>query len=226
MVKRTACRVQCNCCDKHFWLLLNCLIKLLCCSCNVFYSCLRALKYNTLAVVRILQKNRIRTLCILRPSLSGHSFAKAIDVTGSVCVCVAPIPSHSTNGLSIITQCVKGVFIATQLNSTRRRVELCRYRRVSIATQLNSTDPWQLNSVQPSQSCFCLSSHDLQTESTGSLRLLIGDCWVELCRYKHPLRCTGFERCLNVRRHRTVTVMTCHHRRWRVIGIYQTIIDG
>ena len=47
------------------------------------------------------------------------------------------------------------MFIATQLNSnrrpvelrryrhfadaTRRRVELCRYRRVSIATQLNST---------------------------------------------------------------------------------------
>jgi len=55
----------------------------------------------------------------------------------------------------------------------------------------------QLNSVQPSQSCFCLWRHDLQTESTGSLRSLIGDSrsrcervdnstssWVELCRYK------------------------------------------
>ena len=64
--------------------------------------------------------------------------------------------------LSSQTSVFKGVFIATQLNSTRRRVELhryrhfadatqlnstssrvelCRYRRVSIATQLNSTDP-------------------------------------------------------------------------------------
>jgi len=50
----------------------------------------------------------------------------------------------------------KGVFIATQLNSTRRRVELRRYRRVSIATQLNSTQLTKWNSVQPSQSCFCL----------------------------------------------------------------------
>ena len=32
------------------------------------------------------------------------------------------------------------MFIATQLNSTSSWVELCRYRRVSIATQLNSTD--------------------------------------------------------------------------------------
>jgi len=40
----------------------------------------------------------------------------------------------------------KGVFIATQLNSTQRRVEFCRYRRV---TQLNSTQLTQLNSVQP-----------------------------------------------------------------------------
>jgi len=41
---------------------------------------------------------------------------------------------------------VKGVFIATQLNSTRRRIELRRYRhfadatQLSIATQLNSTE--------------------------------------------------------------------------------------
>jgi len=53
----------------------------------------------------------------------------------------------------------KEVFISTQLNST----------------QLNWTQLTQLNSVQPSQSCFCLWRHDLQTESTGSLRSLIGD---------------------------------------------------
>jgi len=52
----------------------------------------------------------------------------------------------------------------------------------------------QLNSVQPSQSCFCLWRHDLQTES---LRSLIGDSsrcervdnstsiWVELRRRRH-----------------------------------------
>ena len=133
------------------------------------------------------------------------------------------------------------MFIATQLNSTRRRVELrryrhfadatqinstssgvelCRYRRVSVATQLNSTQLDQLNSVQPSQSCFCLWRHDLQTESTGSLRSLIRDScsryervdnstssWVELCRYKHPLRPTSqplsailiFDKCLSPR---------------------------
>jgi len=33
---------------------------------------------------------------------------------------------------------------------------------VFIATQLNSTQLTQLNSVQPSQSCFCLWRHDLQ----------------------------------------------------------------
>jgi len=37
---------------------------------------------------------------------------------------------------------------------------------VFIATQLNWTQLTQLNSVQPSQSCFCLWRHDLQTEST------------------------------------------------------------
>ena len=36
----------------------------------------------------------------------------------------------------------------------------------SDTTQLNSTQRTQLNSVQPSQSCFCLWRHDLQTEST------------------------------------------------------------
>ena len=39
----------------------------------------------------------------------------------------------------------------------------------------DTTQLTQLNSVQPSQSCFCLWRHDLQTESTGSLRSLIGD---------------------------------------------------
>jgi len=68
----------------------------------------------------------------------------------------------------------------------------------SDTTQLNLTQLTQLNSVQPSQSCFCLWRHDLQTESTRSLRSLIGDScsrcervdnstssWVELYRYKH-----------------------------------------
>ena len=90
----------------------------------------------------------------------------------------------------------------------------CVTKGVFLATQLNSTQLTQLNSVQPSQSRFCLWRHDLQTESTGSLRSLIGDSWVELscvaidsspiqlnstrrrvelswvelCRYKHPFR--------------------------------------
>ena len=42
----------------------------------------------------------------------------------------------------------KGMFIATQLNSTCRRVALRRYRRVSIATQLNSTDPVEQRTVK------------------------------------------------------------------------------
>ena len=70
-----------------------------------------------------------------------------------------------------------------------------------ITTQLNWTQLTQLSSVQPSQSCFCLWRHDLQTESSGSLRSLICDScsrcervdystssWVcELCRYKRAL---------------------------------------
>ena len=43
------------------------------------------------------------------------------------------------------------------------------------STELNWTQLTQLNSVQPSQSCFGLWRHDLQTESTGSLRSFIGD---------------------------------------------------
>jgi len=83
------------------------------------------------------------------------------------------------------------------MNEVRHTVES---KGVFIATQLNSTQLTQLNSVKPSQSCFCLWRHDLQTESTGSLRSLIGDScsrcervdnstssWVELCPYKHPL---------------------------------------
>jgi len=63
----------------------------------------------------------------------------------------------------------KGVFIATQLN----------------ATQLSWTQLTQLNSVQLSQSCFCLWHHDLQTESTVVHAVELSS--VELCRYKHPL---------------------------------------
>jgi len=64
------------------------------------------------------------------------------------------------------------------------------------STQLNWTQLTQFNSEQPSQSCFCLWRHDLQTESTGSLRSLISDScsccervdnstssWVELRRW-------------------------------------------
>ena len=82
-------------------------------------------------------------------------------------------------------------------HSCRLSCLLAVSKGVSIATQLNSTQLTQLNRVQPSQSCFCLWRHDLQTESTGSLRSLIGDScsrcervgnstssWVELCRYK------------------------------------------
>jgi len=40
------CLVQRNYCDKQFWKLFIAtgLIKLLCCSCSVFYSCSRTLK--------------------------------------------------------------------------------------------------------------------------------------------------------------------------------------
>ena len=60
-----------------------------------------------------------------------------------------------TNARYLLTACKtpKGVFIATQLNSTQ-------------LIELNWTQLTQLNSVQPSQSCFCLWRHDLQTEST------------------------------------------------------------
>ena len=57
------------------------------------------------------------------------------------------------------------------------------------STQLNCTQLTQMNSVQPSQSCFCLWRHDLQTESTVvHARCRVEFSWVELCRYKHPFR--------------------------------------
>jgi len=59
------------------------------------------------------------------------------------------------------------VFIATQLNWT----------------ELNWTQLIQLNSVQPSQSCFCLWRHDLQTESTVVHAVELCEfSWVELSR--------------------------------------------
>ena len=65
---------------------------------------------------------------------------------------------------------------------------------VFIATQLNWTQLTQLNSVQPSQSCFCLWRHDPQTESTvvhtvnvWTTRRRVQFSWVELCCYKRPL---------------------------------------
>jgi len=57
---------------------------------------------------------------------------------------------------------------------------------VFIATQLNWTQLTQLNSVQPSQSCFCLWRHDLQTESIVVHAVELSS--VELCRYKHPFK--------------------------------------
>jgi len=79
----------------------------------------------------------------------------------------------------------------------------------SDTTQLNSTEhnwpSWTAYTAK--QSCFCLWRNDLQTESTGSLRSLIGDSCsrcervdnstsssssVELCRYKRAFSYTGF----------------------------------
>ena len=57
---------------------------------------------------------------------------------------------------------------------------------VFIATQLNWTQLTQLNSVQPSQSCFCLWRHDLQTESPVAHAVELS--WVELCLYKRAFR--------------------------------------
>jgi len=51
-----------------------------------------------------------------------------------------------------------------------RSTECRSSKGVFIATQLNSIQLTQLNSVQPSQSCFFMTN--LQIESTGSLRSL------------------------------------------------------
>ena len=48
-----------------------------------------------------------------------------------------------------------------------------------------------LNSIQPSQSCFCLWRHDLQTESTVVHAVELSSVefsWVELCRCKRPFK--------------------------------------
>jgi len=53
----------------------------------------------------------------------------------------------------------------------------------SDTTELNWTQLTQLNSVQPSQSCFCLWCHDLQTESTAVHAVELSSVefsWVEL----------------------------------------------
>ena len=46
-----------------------------------------------------------------------------------------------------------------------------------IATQLNWTQLTQLHSLQPSQSCFCLWCHDLQTESTVVHAVTVSTTW-------------------------------------------------
>ena len=81
------------------------------------------------------------------------------------------------------------------------------YKGVFIATQLN----WPSWTAYSQVSCFCLWLHDLQIESTGSLRSLIGDScsrcervdnstssWVELCRCKHPLTALNVHSALTV----------------------------
>ena len=72
-------------------------------------------------------------------------------MSGRVCWCMVRNNDHhetTTRSLNVTPKTtLRGVYIATQLNSTQ-------------LTQLN------LNSVQPSQSCFRLWRHDLQTEST------------------------------------------------------------
>ena len=77
---------------------------------------------------------------------------------------------------------------------SRRARSVDESKGVFIATQLNWTQLTQLNSVQPSQSCFCLWRHDLQTESTvvhalnvSTTRRRVEFSWVELCRYKRDL---------------------------------------
>jgi len=95
---------------------------------------------------------------------------------------------------------------STQFNSTASWVELSWVRSGAViralrgvysdTTQLNSTQlKWtqltQLNSVQPSQSCFCLVRHDLQTESTVVHTVELSSTefsWVEFCRYKRAFR--------------------------------------
>ena len=119
-------------------------------------------------------------------------------------VAASPTPTHDASpSTDQIVPC------DNYQTDTLRSRRFTRSKGVFIATRLNWTQLTHLNSVEPSQSCFCLWRHDLQTESTGSLRSLIGDScsrcervdnstsswvhrwvefsWVELCRNKRAL---------------------------------------
>jgi len=79
-----------------------------------------------------------------------------------------PIYTQSANGRQM-TGTPPGEYIAHQITCDVTSDWLRGvYSDTTQLTQLN-------NSVQPNQSCFCLWRHNLQTESTGSLRSLIGD---------------------------------------------------
>jgi len=68
--------------------------------------------------------------------------------------------------------------IAQQKYLAQHRLRTHKRGVYSDTTQLNWTQLTQLNSVQPSQSCFCLWRHDLQTEATVVHAVEL--CWVEL----------------------------------------------
>ena len=78
------------------------------------------------------------------------------------------------------------MFIATQLNSTRRRVELSWRSVYSDTTQLNSTVTLSMNVVtQLTQ----FVGHDVinKIRLTWLYAVQLGQLsWVELCRYRHP----------------------------------------
>jgi len=78
----------------------------------------------------------------------------------------------------LVSQLVSGPRLVSQLRDV-----------YSDTTQLNWTQLTQMNSVQPSQSCFCLWRHDLQTESTVVHAVELSS--VELCRYKRAFIVSG-----------------------------------
>ena len=76
---------------------------------------------------------------------------------------------------------LRGVYSDT----TQLDVELCRYRRVSIATQLNSIDPVEQRTAKSVVFLFMTSRSTYKLSQLGHYVHSIGDSWVELCRYRH-----------------------------------------